>query len=96
MKTYQGLKNLCSIWLLLSVIGSAIAIVGGVVAVNTTHGNSLLYTIGGVVWFLVAFTLDRLIDVLIDIALSLQRLSAQADNERSKSIQRLPPQLEKQ
>lgn len=97
MKTYSGLRNVCALWMMLAVIGGALAVVAGVIMLGRGGVNGLYWMIGGALFFIAAFTLDRLIDLCIDIALHVQTLASRGESEASSnpSTQRIAPQFRK-
>lgn len=75
MKNYQGLKNLCTIWVLLAVIVSSfIGIAGGI---DLLRGNliGLAYIIATIFIVLFAQTLSEIIGLFIEATVYLRRIA---------------------
>lgn len=90
MNTYQGLRNICSIWLLLSlIVGILIGMAG---AVRLVNGDliGILIIAAALALVLFAQTLSEVISLLIDMTLYLRRIS-EANEPETKPIR--APQL---
>lgn len=85
METYQNLKNLCTIWMLITITLGAFVIIVGVIALINENLIGVVY-IGGVLMFILASAIfNQLVLLFIDIAQGIQSLN----ERRSKT----PPQL---
>lgn len=90
MNTYQGLRNICSIWLLLSlIVGILIGMAGAVRLVNGDLVGILIIA-AALALVLFAQTLSEIISLLIDMTLYLRRIS-EANEPEPKPIR--APQL---
>lgn len=73
MNTYQGLKTLCTLWLLVAFVIALIAGIGGGIQIVRGDFTGGLYIIGAAILLLSAQTFSEIVSLLIDIAQSLQR-----------------------
>lgn len=85
MKPYQGLRNLCTLWLVIAIGTALVLIAIGLIGLFRGELSNAIYIIYGAAIILVGITIEQIISLLIDIAQGIQQL-----NERRPKT---PPQV---